>query len=154
MEINPQLYKIILGVFLLIAVLRMLILKPKDGKEMKDPNLLLGLVIGAGLGYFSGMIGIGGGIILSPILILMRWATVKEAAAVSAIFIFLNSASGLVGVAQSGFNPNPEIFYWIGITLLGGLLGSYSGSLKFSQLRLQYILAFVLIMASFKLFVF
>lgn len=154
MQIDPRLYKIILGIFLLIAVLRMLILKPKQGNNITDPNLLIGLAIGAGLGFFSGMIGIGGGIILSPILILMGWATVKEAAAVSAIFIFLNSASGLVGVAQSGFNPNPEIFYWIGIALLGGILGSYSGSIKFSQIRLQYILAFVLIMASFKLFIF
>jgi hypothetical protein len=112
------------------------------------------LAIGTGLGFFSGLIGIGGGILLSPILILMRWASVKEAAAVSAVFIFLNSASGLVGVAQSGFISNPEIYYWIGVALLGGLLGSYSGSIKFSQLKLQYILAFVLIMASFKLFLF
>jgi hypothetical protein len=154
MEINPKLYKVILGIFLLIAVLRMLVIKPKDDKIFKDPNLYLGLAIGAGLGFFSGMIGIGGGIILSPLLILMGWATVKEAAAVSAIFIFLNSASGLVGVVQSGFNPNPEILCWIGLALLGGLLGSYRGSIKYSQIRLQYILAFVLMMASFKLFIF
>jgi len=154
MEIDPRLYKIILGIFLLIAVLRMIIFKPKTGENITDPDLYWGLIIGAGLGFFSGMIGIGGGIILSPILILMRWATVKEAAAVSAIFIFLNSASGLFGVFQTGFNPNPEIFYWIFMALLGGLLGSYSGSIKFTQIRLQYILAFVLVMASFKLFVF
>jgi uncharacterized membrane protein YfcA len=154
MEIDPRLYKIILGIFLFIAVLRMLILKPNNEVKTRMPNLYLGLVIGASLGFFSGMIGIGGGIILSPILILMRWANVKEAAAVSSLFIFLNSASGLFGVLQSGFNPNPEIFYWIVIAMLGGLLGSYSGSIKFTQLKLQYILALVLVIASFKLFVF
>ncbi len=153
-NIDPGLYKFILGIFLVIAVLRMLVIKPKSNSETNDPKLILGLLIGAGLGFFSGMIGIGGGIILSPILILMGWANIKEAAAVSALFIFLNSSAGLAGVVNSGYIANPEIYLWIAIAFMGGLLGSFTGSFKFSNLKLQYILAFVLIMASMKLFVF
>jgi len=154
LEIDPKFYKIILGVFLFLAVIRMLIFKPKDSKNIQDPPLLPALLIGAGLGFFSGMIGIGGGIILSPVLILLGWANVKQAAAVSAIFIFLNSASGLLGITSSGMEINSNIYVWIIAALCGGFMGSFAGSFKFSSIRLQYILAFVLIMASFKLFVF
>lgn len=153
-NIDPKIYKIILGIFLFIAVLRMLIYTPKESSQIDNPPLIPALMIGACLGCFSGMIGIGGGIILSPLLILLGWANLKQAAAVSAIFIFLNSASGLLGIIQSGFVGNAQINMWIIAALCGGLMGSFAGSFKFSTIRLQYILAFVLILASFKLFVF
>ena len=153
-SIDPKIYKIILGVFLFLAVLRMLIYKPKESSKLGHPPIIPALLIGAGLGFFSGMIGIGGGIILSPLLILLGWANLKQAAAVSAIFIFLNSAAGLLGIIQSGIVGNAQISVWILAALCGGLLGSFAGSFKFSSIRLQYILAFVLILASFKLFVF
>lgn len=154
LSVDPRTYKIILGVLLFIAVLRMLILKPKEKENTKLPPFIPALLIGALLGLFSGMIGIGGGIILSPILILLGWASLKEAAAVSALFIFLNSASGLLGVYQTGIESNPQIYFWIVAALMGGFLGSFAGSYKFSSMRLQYILALVLIVASFKLFLF
>jgi len=153
-EINPQLYKIILGVLLLFAVLRMLILKPGEKEITKDVSLGPAMIIGAFLGLFSGMIGIGGGIILSPILILLGWANIKQAAAASALFILLNSAAGLMGVTQTGIVHNSDIYHWIIPALLGGLAGSFIGSYKLSSLRLQYLLAFVLVIASAKLFLF
>lgn len=150
-EIDPSLYKIILGLFLLVAVARMLFIRPKETNKIKSPPFLIAMIIGAGLGFFSGMIGIGGGIILSPILILLGWASLKEAAAVSALFIFLNSASGLIGIFQTDNTGNSHIAIWIVAAFLGGLIGSFAGSFKFSNIRLKYILAFILIMASIKL---
>lgn len=150
--IDPRLYKVLLGIFLLIAVLRILVIKPKAENKISMPPFIPAMLIGAALGFFSGMIGIGGGIILSPLLLLLGWANVKQAAAVSGLFIFLNSASGLLGLASSGFSGNPDIVIWIVSALLGGVLGSFAGSFRFSFLRLQYILAFVLILASIKLF--
>lgn len=152
--IDPRIYKVFLGLFLLIAVLRMLLIKPRDTSSLRMPPVVPALLIGAGLGFFSGMIGIGGGIILSPLLILLGWANVKQAAAVSALFIFLNSASGLIGLSVEGFPVNSYIGLWILAAVCGGLLGSFAGSFRFSITRLQYILAFVLIMASVKLFIF
>ena len=151
MEIDPKLYKIVLGIFLILAISRMLFFRPIENKDIKQPPIYIALLIGAGLGFFSGMIGIGGGIILSPILILMGWANLKQAAAVSAIFIFLNSGAGLIGIFQTGYMVNSQIAIWIIAAFIGGVIGSFAGSFKFSTERLKYILAFVLLLASIKL---
>lgn len=153
-EINPTTYKIVLGIFLLIAIARMLFTAGKP-KNTRSVNIPFALVIGAFLGFFSGMIGIGGGIILSPILLLLRWATIKETAAISAIFIFLNSAAGLSGLASKGIlNPIPEIYLLIAPGIAGSLIGSHLGRVKLTSLKLTYLLAAVLLFASFKLFYF
>lgn len=151
--INPSLYKIILGVCLLIAVARMLF-KPKDNSKENSPiPIPYAIVIGAGLGLLSGMIGIGGGIILSPLLILLGWASVKEAAAVSAPFIFLNSLSGLIGLVEKGYTPEAHTTAWIIAATLGGIIGSYLGSNRLSIAGMKYVLAGVLCFAAIKLFI-
>lgn len=153
-QINPSTYKIILGIFLLIAIARMLFVAKKP-INTKPLNIPLALVIGAILGFFSGMIGIGGGIILSPVLLILNWATIKETAAVSAIFIFLNSAAGLSGLASRGIlNPVPEIYFLIALGIAGSLIGSHVGRVKLTSAKLTYLLSFVLLFASFKLFYF
>ncbi len=152
-EINPKAYKIILAVFLLIAVARMLFFKGYKSQDSRNPSFMLSVLIGVLLGFFSGMIGIGGGIILTPLLLLLHWANVKEAAAASALFIFLNSGAGLLGVAQSGISYSPEILTFIICGLIGGLIGSYSGSFRYSSVLLRYLLAIVLVAASAKLFI-
>jgi len=151
LHIDPTVYKVILGIFLTIAVARM-VLQPKAKPEAVIPfQFLPAIAIGAFLGLFSGMIGIGGGIILSPVLLLLGWANVKETAAVSAIFIFLNSTAGLAGLYTTGIHINPEIVFWIGAALSGGLIGAHLGSAKLSLTGLRYLLAIVLLLASFKL---
>jgi len=153
MNIDPHLYKILLGICLSFAVFR-LFLKNVSGKETHRLAFVWAMLIGAFIGFFSGMIGIGGGIILSPILILFGWANLKETAAVSAMFILLNSFSGLAGLLSAGIPINPEIYSWIIAGIMGAILGSYLGSFRFSFQKLQYILATVLLFAIVKLFVF
>jgi uncharacterized membrane protein YfcA len=151
--IDPKIYKILLGVFLLFATLRMVI-HPKQSQTKKDFSYPLALFTGAFLGLLSGMIGIGGGIILSPLIILLGWGNVKEAAAVSAPFIFFNSFSGLGGLLVKGFHFVPEISIWISTVILAGMLGSFIGSKILSTQSLRYVLAVVLGMAGFKLFIY
>ena len=134
LSVDPTFYKVSLGVCLLIAVSRMLIqVKNKSTQPSKTPNFVIALMVGTIVGFFSGMIGIGGGIILSPLLIVFGWANLKEAAAVSAGFIWLNSVTGLLGTINSGVQLSPTIVPWIVVALIGGFLGSWSGSFKFSD---------------------
>lgn len=150
--IDPQAFKYVLAVFLVFAVARMVYVPKKDIKEVIAFNYVIAFFIGAFLGFFSGLIGIGGGIVLSPVLLLLGWTNVKETAAISAIFIFLNSASGIAGLVSSGISFSPQIIVWVIIAFSGGILGAYFGSKKMSILRLKYLLAFVLLLASIKLF--
>lgn len=152
-NVDPGIYKVILGVFLLAATVRM-VFQPKEKMQIIPFSVVLALIIGAFLGFFSGMIGIGGGIILTPILILLGWANMKEAAAVSALFIFLNSATGLIGVFETGYKVVPNFYVWVIIGVLAGLLGSWVGSSKLSMQGLRWALSGILVMASIKLFLF
>lgn len=151
LPITDSLYKKLLAVALAIAIARMLF-QPVDKKETKPVVLWLSLVIGAAIGLLSGMLGIGGGIILSPVILLLGWGRVKETAAVSALFIFVNSMSGLSGLFQKGFVPNTQLSTWLIAALIGGTLGAYQGSFKFNLQTLRYILASVLLIAVAKLY--
>jgi len=153
-KIHPQVYEVILAIFLIFAVVRMLFIRGAIAEHPSKPPFVIALLIGALLGYFSGMIGIGGGIILSPILIIFHWATMKESAAASALFIFLNSLSGLVALMNAGLDMEPRLLVWIGAGVAGGLAGSYSGSIWFKPEKLKYVLSAILLMASVKLIIF
>lgn len=150
--LGDAIYKKILGVVLLISVIRFL-LPDKLGKGGEKPASRPWLfVIGGAIGLLSGMIGIGGGIILSPVLLLLRWTDLKQTAALSAIFIFVNSVSGLVGLVQSGKAQfTPAMYVYIGVAFLGGLAGAWLGAARFKNSVLKYILAAGLLVAVFKL---
>ncbi len=151
LSIDSHIYKKILGILLLFPIARFLFLKDTGDVEQKPSNTLLSLVIGAIIGLLSGMIGIGGGIILSPILILLHWTNQKQTAAISALFIFVNSIGGLAGQLSKGIQFSPSMYIYVAIAFIGGLAGAYFGSLKFSQDWLKKILAMVLLLASYKL---
>ena len=150
-EVDASIYKKLLAVLLIFAILKMLNVFGKESEYIKQVKLWQGLAVGAAIGFFSGLIGIGGGIILTPIILLLHWGKMKEAAAVSALFIWVNSAAGLIGQISSGVKISSQAFILVGVALVGGFLGSYYGSRKFNNSLLRYVLAFVLIIASVKL---
>lgn len=114
------------------------------------PSAPVLVCVGLGLGLLAGMTGVGGGIYLSPLLLILRWADIKETAAVSAGFIVLNSGAGLAGLLSKG--PLPVLpTQWIGAALLGGLLGAYLGAGWVPKRRLAQVLAGALLLAAFKL---
>jgi len=151
MSVEPLLYKRILGCLLLFPVARLFGVFGKDSGDIKEANLAGSLFIGAVIGFLSGLIGIGGGIILSPVILLLHWGKMKETAAVSALFIFVNSLAGLSGQLSSGINFDPSMYGMLAIALSGGILGSYYGVHRFNTLLLRRLLAFVLLIASVKL---
>lgn len=150
--IDAAIYKKILAVLLVFAILKMLGLFGKEQSEIKQTPFWQGLFVGGSIGFFSGLIGIGGGIILSPVILILGWGKVKEAAAVSAAFIWVNSAAGLVGHLSRGVSVDLHIFPLVLIAVIGGLAGGYFGSFKLNNLTLKRVLAFVLIVACAKLF--
>jgi uncharacterized membrane protein YfcA len=151
-EIDASIYKKILAILLVFAILKMLNVFGKESDSIKQVKLWQGLLVGGVIGFFSGLIGIGGGIILTPLILLLHWGNMKEAAAVSALFIWVNSAAGLVGQLSSGVHIETETFVLVVIALIGGVLGGYLGSKKINNQKLRYMLAFVLVIACVKLF--
>jgi uncharacterized protein len=145
-----QIFKVLVGVVLLASAVRFF-LKPGQDAEPHPPPLPLALAVGGGLGLLAGLTGTGGGIFLTPLVILMRWARVKTASAISALFILVNSVAGLTGNLSA-----TRKFPSLGIPLLiaagtGGLLGAYFGSRKFPPALIKRLLAIVLTIAGFKL---
>ena len=149
--VDTIIYKKILGLLLLIPIIRFLFFSNISVQDLKKSNTYLSLLIGAAIGFLSGLIGIGGGIILSPVLLLLKWADMKRAAAISALFIFVNSLSGLAGQLTKGIHFSPQMYTYVIIAFTGGVCGAYFGSLRFNQSILKYLLVLVLVVADYKL---
>jgi uncharacterized protein len=143
-------FKIIVGVVLLFSAVRFLLPSP-SAEEARDPPRPAAMATGAGLGLLAGLTGTGGGIFLTPLLLLMHWARTKAAAAVSALFILVNSVSGLLGSFSSTKNlPSFALLLALAV-VIGGTLGSYLGSRRLQHQTIKRCLAFVLLIAGGKL---
>ena len=149
---GDDLYRRILGVALCLVAFALLL--PRKEKESgRNPNLLAALGCGALIGYVSGLIGIGGGVFLSPLLILVGWATTKETLGISALFILVNSIAGLAGHLSS-LSRLPTVTPWLaGAAFVGGAIGSGIASKWLVPHWLRKILVIVLLIATAKLLI-
>ncbi|HVF47279.1 MAG TPA: sulfite exporter TauE/SafE family protein [Pyrinomonadaceae bacterium] len=149
-QLPTNVYKIVLGLVLLAAAARLAI-RLKSDDQVKEAPILACLLIGAMIGLLSGLVGVGGGIFLTPILLLMRWAETRVAAGVSVLFILVNSAAGLAGnYGQVSVLPS-DVWFWIAAAVVGGFIGSTLGSKRFDSITLRRLLAVVLLFAGLKL---
>lgn len=154
LKVSPPVYEWLLAGSLLVAGLRLLINLPNSDQSDShgsDVTVILSLLIGGVIGLISGIVGVGGGIFLSPLLILLYRVNPKTVAASSAFFILVNSASGLLGrAARAGIDLPVDIGLMVGIAFLGAAAGAHLGARHFSGLWLKRILAVVLFVAAIK----
>lgn len=154
--LQDKVHNLLLGLAFIFPILRLSGILPGNNKQViKEIPLSAALFFGAVLGFAAGMLNIGGGIFLSPVLILFSWATAKESAAVSSLFIVLNSIMGLIASGLPNMATfNTAMYTWIFAAIIGGATGAYFGSTKFKQNTVRYMLAAVLTIASVKLIFF
>lgn len=149
-NLPTHLFKILLGVVLLYSAARFL-LRPPPEQEPKAPPRSMALVSGGAIGLMSGLTGTGGGIFLTPLMLMAHWARVKTAAAVSALFILVNSIAGLLGNISSTRQFPTFALVLVAAAGVGGSLGSYLGSRRFDPAVIKKLLAIVLVIAGTKL---
>jgi uncharacterized membrane protein YfcA len=155
MQLPYHLYKAAVGAVLLFAALRLIHAARKKVEVPTKPiSILAALVLGAAIGLLAGLTGVGGGIFLSPLLLLANWAPMRQTAAVSVAFILVNSIAGLAGNLASVQYLPPQIAVWAVAAGLGGLIGSQLGSRRAPPIVLRYLLSVVLVIAGCKMIVF
>jgi uncharacterized membrane protein YfcA len=150
LNLPTHVFKIIVGIVLLLSAARFLTRPPAE-REPHEPSCPVALGVGVGLGLLSGLTGTGGGIFFTPLVIFMHWARTKTASAISALFILVNSISGLLGnVSARKMFPDLALPLAVAV-VLGGAIGSYLGSRRFPVTTLKRLLAVVLTIAGLKL---
>jgi uncharacterized membrane protein YfcA len=147
---SASVWRILIGLVLLFSAVR-LISRRSDPPNIAPPSRPVAIGVGAGLGFLSGLTGTGGGIFLTPLLLFCRWAHIRQAAAVSALFILVNSIAGLVGYFTAKHSiPSLGVFL-AAAAVTGGVFGSHLGSRRFPARTISLLLATVLIIAGTKL---
>jgi uncharacterized protein len=145
-------YKTIVGAVLLFAAVRLVYVTAKrDDGRIRPVPLPAALVAGGGIGLLSGLTGVGGGIFLSPLLLLARWAEMRQTAATSVAFILVNSIAGLAGNFASVRHLPPQAPILAAAAIAGGLIGSELGSRRASPAVLRYLLSAALVLAGVKM---
>ncbi|MBM4131614.1 sulfite exporter TauE/SafE family protein [bacterium] len=150
-------YRPLVGAVLLLAAARLLTARaPAETGRERPPGLLMAVPTGAAIGLLAGLTGTGGGIFLSPLLMLAGWAGPRRAAGAAAAFILVNSLAGLAGLARGGAAAvtgalPPEFPLWALAAVAGGLVGSHCGSRRLDGAVLRRLLAVVLVVAAGKM---
>lgn len=141
----------IVGIVLLASAYRLFPRKDCGTTDALRPSITVALVVGAALGFLSGLTGVGGGVFLSPLLLFLKWGRVKEVSAVAALFILVNSIAGLLGHVSS-LQAMPRYIPVLAVAALaGGITGSFFGSTRIPASGILRALSVVLIIAGFKL---
>lgn len=150
LNLSTHTFNILVGIVLLLSAGKFLV-DPQEKPDIRPPSGLLSSGVGAGLGLLAGLTGTGGGIFLTPLVLIMGWARTKTASAVSAMFILLNSVSGLVGNLSA--TKSFPAFTWslVVAVLVCGIAGSSLGSHRYSPVIIKRLLSVVLSIAGIKL---
>jgi uncharacterized membrane protein YfcA len=149
-RLEDDTYKVVVGLVLAWAALR-LVVAARAAVEPRPPHAGWLLLVGAGLGLHSGLSGVGGGIFLSPLLLLAGWADPRQTAGVSVAFILVNSAAGLLGFVSAG-GELPLVAPLLALAAgAGGLAGAWFGSRRLAPLALRRLLAVVVALAAVKM---
>lgn len=151
LNIDTSTYSTLVGVVLLVVAFQLFFKANIVEKQLIKISPLIAIMAGASLGFLSGLTGTGGGIFLTPLLIFTGWASAKQAAGLSAVFIFANSVSGLLGNYSSFQSLPPQLPIWLVVVAVGALIGSYFGANRLPTAGLKRALALVLVIASGKL---
>ncbi len=152
-KLPEHIFQPIVGCVLLFSAWRMaLAIRPsRQPGPVRPPSIPLAILAGGLLGLLAGLTGTGGGIFLSPLILLLSWGDPKSTAAVSAPFILVNSISGLAALAAKPIDWPSAFPYWAGAVIVGGAIGSTLGSHTFNPRVLRLLLAAVLVIAGGKL---
>ena len=142
--------KVLLGIVLLWSAVQLVLRPPADVGDVRAPRTGA-LAAGGGIGLLAGLTGTGGGIFLTPLVLFLRWAPAKTAAAVSAPFILLNSIAGLGGTLATGGTVPGFVVVPLAAALVGGLTGSWLGARRLAPRGIKRLLAIVLAIAGAKL---
>ena len=151
-DVPAEIYRPLVGIVLWAAAARFF-WKPARLAERapQSPSLAVVLPVGAGLGLLAGLTGTGGGIFLSPLIILFGWADARRTSGIAAGFILVNSAAGLAGNIASVRGLPPELPWLVAAVALGALLGTWMGAARLPRPRLLQGLGLVLAIAGGKL---
>lgn len=151
LKLPTSAYKVIVGLVLVYAAYRLFRAARGATTAIKPPPLWAALILGAGIGLLSGLTGVGGGIFLSPLLLMMGWAEIRQTSGIAAAFILVNSIAGLLGQFSSLAAVPSAIPIWAAAVLVGGWAGAEYGSRRLSTVTLRRLLAVVLVIAGLKL---
>lgn len=152
--LDEHVYKIVTGLVLLLAAIILIFRRSLAGEPDRQTPLWGAFMVGAMVGFVSGLTGVGGGMFLAPTLIGLHWASPKQTAALSAPFILANSAVGLAGAIVIGQTPSPETWIYAVAALAGAMIGTTVGLRWLSQNVTRYVLSAILAAASLQLLFF
>lgn len=147
----PIAFHLLLGALLLVAAMPLMVRADPGPFPVTPPQRPVALLAGAGIGFLSGLTGLGGGVLIAPLLLSCHWATPSAAAALSAVFILVNSIAALSGHLGATQRLPAELPFFALAAVVGGVIGSRLGSLRLSATAIRRILGVTLLVAGTKL---